>query len=145
MLALMGVDVDVDDFDALHHSMSGATFMGLLIGLVSVILIFGTPIIIVLASLRARTNRQKLINDVVLKLAEKGQPIPPELFQERKQERTRGQRGGVIWAAVGLGLVIFGAFDKNPDLMGIGFIPLMIGLGFFLANRLERKQELKDK
>jgi hypothetical protein len=145
MLTILDADAAMDNFDALGHSMSGATFMGLLIGLVAVILIFGAPIIVVLASLRARTNRQKLINDLVLKLAEKGQPIPPELFQEHKQERSRGQRGGIIWAAVGVGLVIFGAFDQDSDLMGIGFIPLMIGLGFFLANRLEQKQDLKEK
>ena len=145
MLTILDSDTAVDNFETLGHHMSGATFMGLLIGLVAVILIFGTPIIIVLASLRARTNRQKLINEMVLKLAEKGQPIPPELFQERKEERTRGQRGGIIWAAVGIGLIIFGAFDGDSDLMGIGFIPLMIGLGFFLANRLEQKQALKDR
>ena len=145
MLTILDTDTAMDNFDTLGHHMSGETFMGLLIGLVAVILIFGTPIIIVLASLRARTSRQKLINDVVLRLAEKGQPIPPELFLENKQERNRGQRGGIIWAAVGVGLIIFGAFNRDSDLMGIGFIPLMIGLGFFLANRLERKQELRDR
>jgi hypothetical protein len=143
MLAILDVDTAVDGLDHLghmSHGMSGEAFMGLLIGLTAVLLIFGTPIIIVLAAFRNRTNKQRLINELALKLAEKGHPIPPELFMEHVRQKSDLRRG-VIWAAVGLGVVMFGAFNDESGLMGIGCIPLMIGVGFAVSAWLENKQK----
>jgi len=144
MLPILDVDSAVDGLDHLghmSHGMSGETFMSLLIGLTAVLLIFGTPIIIVLAAFRNRTNKQRLVNELALKLAEKGQPIPPELFVEHIRQKSDLRRG-IIWAAVGLGLVFFGAFNGDTDVVGIGFIPLMIGVGFAVAAWLENKQKV---
>lgn len=146
---MMSLLLATDEFDQQHQLdelrhlehlsgwISGGEFVGLVLGLVSILLIFGMPIVIVLAMLRQRTNRQRLINEVVLKLAEKGQPIPPELFAETVRERSDLRRS-VIWMAVGAGIVLFGAFTDH-EVMGIGFIPLMIGIGFYVAARLENK------
>jgi hypothetical protein len=143
---MMSVTIDgIDKFGHLGDAMSDdeVPMMGMLIGLVSVLLVFGTPIIIVLAGLRHRTARQKMINELVLRLAEKGQPIPPELFLEPVRPQTDLRRG-IIWAMIGVGIVIFGLFQGSRDLMGIGFIPLMIGIGFFVAAKLELQQK-KDQ
>lgn len=145
MLPIADVDVALDHLDKLdqldHASswLSGGEFLGLVLGLVAIILVFATPIVIVLASLVERTKRQRMINEVVLKLADKGQPIPPELFLQVVRGRSDLRRS-VLWAAFGAGIVLYGAFSGDADAIGGGCIPLMIGLGFYLAARLEQKQ-----
>ena len=147
MLAILDVDAAVDGLDNLghmSHTMSAESFMGLLIGLVAVVLIFGTPIIIVLAAFRNRTNKQRMVNELALKLAEQGHAIPPELFVEAVRQKSDLRRG-IIWAAIGMGVVMFGIFDGDSDIMGIGFIPLMIGVGFAVAAWLENKQKARQQ
>lgn len=116
---------------------SHSAFMGELIGLVAVILIFGTPVIIVLAVLRHRANRQRLVNEMVLKLADKGQPIPPELFME-PQKRKSDLRSAFSLIGAGLGLMGFFWFVGGEEGIGIGLIPLMIGLGQLLSWKIEQ-------
>jgi hypothetical protein len=52
----------------------------------SVILLFATPVVIVIAILVHRTMRTKRIHETVVKLAEKGLPIPPDLFVDKPAE-----------------------------------------------------------
>jgi hypothetical protein len=142
MLAILDVDSAVEGLSAMHsvsHDNNIVPVLGVLVGLAAVVLIFSTPIVIVLAMLRQRTNKQKLINELALRLADKGQQIPPELFMEPVRQRS-DMRRGVIWMAIGLGMVVSGAVSGDSDIMGIGFIPAMIGLGFFIAGRLEQRQ-----
>lgn len=145
MLAILDVDAAVEGLDhvgRMSHAMSGEAFMGMFIGLVAVVLGLGMPVFIVVAVLRHRTNRQRMINELALKLAEKGQNIPPELFMEQVRQKSDLRRG-ITWAMAGLGLVAFGGVSDNSDLMGFGFIPLMIGIGFTVAAWLENKQKEK--
>ncbi|MDR3415385.1 MAG: DUF6249 domain-containing protein [Nevskia sp.] len=144
MLPILDVDVAAESLAKLgiaHDSANGVAYMGELIGLVAVVLLCGLPIMITIAVLRHRTNRQKLLNDLILKLAEKGQPIPPQLFGERAVPEKTDLRRGIRWMMAGLGIAIFGVFDGDSDIIGIGFIPAMIGLGFIIAAHLERKQK----
>jgi len=113
------------------------------IALMSVILLFSTPIIIVIAILVHRSQRTKRIHETVVKLAEKGLPIPPDLFIDRPSEDTRSPLSkGVVLIAVGLGLTIF--FLTIPDRhapWGVGMIPLLIGIGYLIVWRLEDRKE----
>ena len=144
MLPILDVAAAVDGLDKLSHVSHDTTdlpaVLGVLCGLVAVILIFSTPIIIVLAMLRQRTNKQRLINELALKLADKGQQIPPELFMEPLRQKSDSRRG-IIWMAIGAGMFLGGVFSGESDLMGIGCIPLMIGVGFFVASRLEKREQ----
>lgn len=144
MLSILDAEIatlKMDGLDKLGDAASShagmTALMGEFIGLVAVILIFGTPVIIVLAVLRHRANRQRLINEMVLKLADKGQPIPPELFIEPVRPKSDLRRG-VILVGVGLGLIGFFYFNDDHDGVGIGFIPLMIGLGYLVSWKLEQ-------
>jgi hypothetical protein len=146
MLPILDVDSAADNLDKLDKlsQMTGGGshiegILGALVGLAAVLLIFGSPFLIVMAVLRHRMRKQSMVNDLALRLAEKGQPIPPELFTQAAPARSDLRRG-IIWVAVGLGVVIFGAFDGDNDVMGIGFIPVMIGLGFAIAAWLENRQ-----
>ena len=113
------------------------------IALMSVILAFSTPIIIVIAILVHRSQRTKRIHETVVKLAEKGLPIPPDLFIDKPPSDTRSPLSkGVVLIAVGLGLTIF--FLTIPDRhapWGVGMIPLLIGIGYLIVWRLEYRKE----
>lgn len=142
MLAILDVDAAVEGLGHASHaaSASPAEVIGPLIGLFAVILGLGMPVFIVGAVLRHRLNRQKLMNELALKLAEKGQPLPAELFAEPVRQKSDLRRG-IVWASIGMGLVAFGGVDDNSSLMGIGFIPLMMGIGFIIAAWLERQHK----
>lgn len=146
MLPILDVDSaadNLDKLDKLSQMTSGGghvgDVLGPLIGLAAVLLIFGSPFLIVMAVLRHRYSKQRMMADVALKLAEKGQPVPPELFADAPAVKSDLRRG-IIWASVGLGIAVFGAFDGDNDVIGIGFIPVMIGLGFAVAAWLDNRQ-----
>jgi hypothetical protein len=120
---------------------SGFTLVEALVPLVAVIMIFGMPIVIVLAVLRYRANRQKLINEMVLKLADKGQPIPPELFLEPGKKRKSDVSSGLSLIGAGIGLMGFFWFAGAEEAIGIGFIPLMIGVGQLIAWKIEQNKK----
>ncbi|MCK9193667.1 MAG: hypothetical protein M0P19_07320, partial [Nevskia sp.] len=88
MLSILDVEaIHIDGLDKLAglgqaHSGITGELIGLVLGLTAIVLIFGTPIIIVLSVLRHRSRKQRLTNEIILKLAESGQPIPPQLFIE---------------------------------------------------------------
>lgn len=142
MLAILDVDAAVEGLGHASRAAgaSPAEVIGPLIGLFAVILGLGMPVFIVGAVLRHRLNRQKLMNELALKLAEKGQPLPAELFTEPVRQRSDLRRG-IVWAAVGLGLCSFGGVMGLTPMIGIGSIPLMMGLGFMLAAWLEGRQQ----
>lgn len=144
MLAILDVDSAVEGLGnlsthAAHDPDNAVALFGVLVGLVAVVLLFATPIIIIVAMLRRGTHRQRLINDLALKLAEKGQQIPPELFMEPIRQRS-DQRRGIVWMSVGAGMFMGGVFSGSGTLMGWGCVPLGIGVGFYLASRLEKRQ-----
>ena|SRR5438132_4012360 len=119
--------------------------MGGIVALLAVILVFGTPIIIVIAILIHKARRTRALHDTVVRLAEKGLPIPPDLFIDKPSEDMRSSlHKGVVLIAVGLGLVIF--FLTIPDRhapWGVGMIPLLIGVGYLIVWWLESRKENK--
>jgi hypothetical protein len=116
---------------------AGVAIFGELIGLVAVILIFGTPIIIVLAVLAHRARRQRMINEIVLKLAEKGQPVPPELFVEPQRRRT-DLSSGLSLMGIGIGVAVGLYFAGGEEGVGFALIPFFIGLARLIAWKLEQ-------
>ena len=142
MLPILDVEaahINIDGLDRLgDFATTAPALMGELIGLVAVILIFGMPIIIVLAVLRHRARRPQMINDTVMKLAEKGQPIPPELFTEPAARPRSDLRRGIKLLTVGLAIMGFFFFQGDHDGMGIGFIPLAIGIGYLLSAHFDK-------
>ena len=113
------------------------------VALISVIMVFSTPIIIVIAILMHKAQRTRRIHETVVKLAEKGLPIPPDLFVDTRPEDPRSPlHTGVVLVAVGIGLTVF--FLTLPDRnapWGVGLIPLLIGVGYLLVWCLEGRKE----
>ena len=117
--------------------------MGGIIALVCVTLVFGKPVLIVIAILIHKSRRTQAIHDTVVRLSEKGLPIPPELFVERRPEDPNASlHKGIILVAVGLGLTIFFlTMQDRRAPWGVGMIPLLIGAGYLLVWKLEAKKE----
>ena len=105
--------------------------------------IFGAPVLIVIMigifALIGSRMRQRTIRMMV----EKGQPVPAELLapEVRAVRRRSDVRRGVIWTMVGLGLMIFfGAVnDWEGGVWSLGLIPFLIGLGYLIVWKLEKK------
>ena len=109
-----------------------------LIALLAVLLVFVTPIVIVIAVLVHRARRTQRIHQTVVALAEKGLPVPPELFIDKPQDQTTALHKGVILIAVGLGLTIFFlSMSERHAPWGVGVIPFLIGVGYLIVWRLE--------
>ena len=63
-----------------------------------------TPIVIVIAVLVHKSRRTKALHQTIVALAEKGLPVPPELFVDRPaNDQTSPLQKGVVLIAVGLG------------------------------------------
>jgi hypothetical protein len=108
--------------------------------------IFGAPVLIVIViglfALVGSRMRQRTIRMMV----EKGQPVPAELLapEIRAVRRRSDVRRGVIWTMIGLGAIIFfGAVnDWQGGVWSIGLIPFLIGLGYLIVWKLERKNQV---
>lgn len=84
-----------------------------------------------------RFRRRREVQETIRIAIEKGQELPTEFLEtisSPKQEPKKDQdlRRGVVLTAVGLGIGAFGFLVGEDDavgpLMGIGSIPLLIGL-----------------
>lgn len=112
--------------------------IGYMIGLVAV---FGTLLLILIVVLmdnKSRRIRTKLLHDERMLALEKGLPVPTELgdFGRKRRPYVRG----LVFLAVGVGLMIMGAFMIDDGMIGFGAIPAMIGIALIIADKL-----VKDK
>lgn len=101
-----------------------------------VAIVLGTAMPVLLAALVLWYQLQKTqrVHDLALRMAEKGLPVPPELFVG-----TRGKysdlRRGLVLIGLGIGLSICLAQFEAP--WSIGLIPLFMGMGYLLVWKLE--------
>ena len=89
---------------------------------------------------------------VMQTLAEKGQPVPLELFNGPRRAAPVGlMRGGIVLSAIGVALMIFfwsmtaqswfhGPIESASWLPTIGFFPFMLGVSLLLMARVERRR-----
>ncbi|HVZ90438.1 MAG TPA: DUF6249 domain-containing protein [Rhizomicrobium sp.] len=119
-------------------------------GLESTIIFWGAIVLIVVAanyfSYKNLSSRHRMVE----KLAEKGQPIPPELLRGRDYYRYRSPvQSGIFLMCVGIAIALFfwamtgggDYFDGEhmPSwLPFIGVFPFMIGLARLLGGMFDR-------
>lgn len=139
-----GIIIDGGDEDS-DHEKSSEDIPAMVIPLVGIVFltIFGAPVLIVMVigitALIGSRMRQRTIRMMV----EKGQPVPAELLapEVRSVRRRSDVRRGVIWTMIGLGIMIFfGAVnDWEGGAWSLGLIPFLIGLGYLIVWKLEKK------
>jgi hypothetical protein len=97
--------------------------------------------VIVCVIVWGRVRRSRLQHETLRVLVEKGVPIPPELFQA--PVRRNDLRRGLVWMAIGLGLVLLGLTHPFPHSQGawaLGAIPLLVGAAFLIAWKVDARQ-----
>ena len=101
-------------------------------------ILFGTlmPVTIVWLVLRYRTSRNQLVYDTAVKLAEKGQPVPAELFTNLNPTGSDLRRGFVL---IMLGVAMCICLYELGVPWTFGLIPLLMGVGFLIVWRLESR------
>jgi hypothetical protein len=141
-----GIIIDGDDKDEDSDLREMRNLVAIPIVAIVFLSIFGAPVAIVVMigifSIIATRMRQRTIRMMV----EKGQPVPAELLAPatRGVRRRSDVRRGVVWAMVGLGMMIFfGAVnDWEGGVWSLGLIPFLIGLGYLIVWKLENKKDI---
>ncbi|HWD27170.1 MAG TPA: DUF6249 domain-containing protein [Rhizomicrobium sp.] len=89
---------------------------------------------------------------VMQTLADKGQPVPPELFTGVLRQAPVGLlRGGIVMTCLGLALGIFlwamtaqsvfaGPIDNLGWLPTVAFFPIMVGVALLLMAMVDRRR-----
>ena len=112
------------------------------------------PLVAIIGYYLLRAHRLQLEHDTLRKLAESGQPIPPELLRFGSHDDAAGAvgassgmrsassqlRAGAINTGLGLGLMVFFYFMQGEEgwLWAIGAIPLCIGVAMLVVWKVER-------
>ena len=111
-----------------------------MIGIAHTVIFFGALVAIFFVVVSGRVRRSRMQHETIRMLAEKGLPIPRELFQPPVQRNDL--RKALIWIAVGLG---FGALSlvgpaHNQRVWAVGMIPMLIGVAFLIAWKVDSTQ-----
>ena len=112
--------------------------------LITMLAIFGTPVLIVAVIMYFSFSKSRSLQRTVRLLVEKGQPVPEALLNPPPAQRQRSDmRRGVVLVMVGLGLMIFLAAvnDWEGGAWSIGLIPFLIGAGYLLVWKLEGRKD----
>jgi hypothetical protein len=97
----------------------------------------------ILIGLLIFNNSKKKREAELMKLAiEKGLPIP--IFPE-KHSLYGTLKAGMIWIAVGIGIILMVAIEGEGHLEGVsfGFLPILIGVALIISWKLESREALK--
>ena len=93
------------------------------------------PVAIVSTFLWYKARRNQLLHETALKLVEKGQPVPPELFADRREPHSN-LRLGVVLVMLGLGIAL-SLYLSEMRFWTFGIIPLFMGAGYLIVWKLE--------
>lgn len=99
----------------------------------AIVLGIGMPVLLIAAFLWYRTKRNQTNHETALKLAEKGHPIPPELFAGSDDSLT-DLRWGIVLVTLAPGLALFMYSTHSP--WTFAAIPLCVGIGYLIVWKL---------
>jgi Domain of unknown function (DUF6249) len=159
-VGVFGDDRDYDSFSDFVHTEPGLAFM-----VVSIVaLVFLSPVLAIALILWYRMRKARMLNETMLRLAEKGVVPPAEalsalagnssaplaaapsaapIYEQAKQIRRRAAwsdlRKGVILGGIGLGLSLFSMFDDGTP-NGLGLVLLFVGVGYLVLWWYEERQ-----
>jgi hypothetical protein len=126
-----------------EREMRRATFSGRPADLVGTTLFFGTLLTTVLLAQVFATRRERMRQETLRAIVEKGIEIPPDLVARRGGPACDLRRGLVLVGA-GVGLSVLFAVAQLDRQLGsglwtIGLIPMLMGAGFLAVWRIETR------
>jgi len=98
-----------------------------LIPLVGIVMSMGMPIILVGLILWYQLRKNRSLHETAIRLAEKGQPVPPEFFLGKPSPQSDLRRGLVL---IGLGIGLSACLAQIEQPWGFGLIPFSMGIGY---------------
>lgn len=143
-----GIVIDGEDADLSNLKSEDIPEMVIPIVAITMLTIFGAPVLIVAFIMYFGFSKSRMQHRTVRMLAEKGQPIPPELLAPPTPavKQRSDMRRGIVLVMVGVGVMLtFGAWSGwDGGAWAMGVIPFVIGLGYLLVWKLEggKKNEI---
>ncbi|GMG88499.1 DUF6249 domain-containing protein [Biformimicrobium ophioploci] len=134
------IGIDTEELKRGGDDNGGEAIFGLLIGLVVVLGIFGTPVLIVWLATRNSYRKKQLVIENINRMVAEGRDIPPELLDAMESEAPQksGDRGFNLMA-VGLAIFIWFSWMAGPELGSVGLIPLFIGVARFISWKMDQQ------
>ena len=105
-----------------------------ILGVTAIVLGILMPVTVVGIILWYKSRRNQLLHETALKLAERGQPVPPELFVD-PAEPYSDLRRGLVLAMLGLGICL-ALFLVGMRFWAFGIIPMFMGIGYLIVWKL---------
>lgn len=105
-----------------------------ILGAMAIVLGFLVPAAVVGIIVWYKARNTQLMHETALKLAEKGQPVPPELFADRAGPYSDLRRGLVL-VMLGLGICL-ALYFCGLRFWAFGIIPMFMGLGYLIVWKL---------
>jgi hypothetical protein len=128
----------------LSAHVGGAESAGeLAVGALAVVLIFGMPVMIVVAVLYWAYRRRRLAHETINQFLASGKDIPPAVLDNlfREQAPRNNLHKGLVMTGLGVGIFLCFALIGSMKAASVGLIPLFIGLAQLLIWKLERPGE----
>jgi hypothetical protein len=108
-----------------------------LIALVAIFLMAGTPLLITAQVLHFRLRARQATDNLIYRLIEKEQPVPPDLLAGHA-DPFADLRWGMVLVALGLGILVAGYVLPDDSVRAGAFIPLFMGGGFLVTFAIQR-------
>lgn len=106
-----------------------------LVAMTGMLASFGLPVLVIAIVLYYKHQRNRMHQETVLKLAEKGLPVPPELL--RPPGNPPSPKGGLVLVALGIALSAF--FWERGLPWSIGLIPGLMGVALLVAWKIDSR------
>lgn len=122
----------------------------LLIPIFGIVGVFGMPLGITIAFYYFDSKNKDKFHSTLQKLIESRQELSPELLQsipgyKKENDESNDIRTGVITAAVGIGITLFGQFGvSRTEVVGIGLMLLVIGLAMLGYGIYNKDKKVND-
>jgi len=95
--------------------------------------------VIIGLNVRAKNAESKRRYDLYSKSLEMGQTVPEHFFDEpKKANPSSNLKKGILWAAVGLALLIYFIIEHKNNGLILGIVPTFIGIGYLLVHYLDK-------
>ncbi|HSG60713.1 MAG TPA: DUF6249 domain-containing protein [Pseudomonadales bacterium] len=136
------IETDLDEDNG--HNRSG---FWVLVPILGILAVFGTPVLIVYLIVRATTRRRELMHENINKLLEQGKDIPPELLQafQRQASPESDLYRGIRLSLVGVAIIIALSMLADFEVGSLGFIPLAIGLAQVITWKIQQNKQQSNQ
>jgi len=108
-----------------------------LVAIIGMVVTFGLPVLLVALILWFKHRKLRMTHETIMRLAEKGLPVPPELVSPPPRGQAAALRGGLVLVALG---IAFGyLFEEMRGPWSVGLIPGLMGVALLIAWAIERR------